>query len=78
MMSVMSEIETFRQRVEQFLERTGMPERSFGLQACNDTAFVTDLRAGMEPRTPRRRRVEKFMLDYRAPGAAPRDEGRAA
>lgn len=65
-------------RIDEFLEATGMAPSSFGQAACSDPSFIADLRAGREPRSATRRRVEKFMRDYRAPGAAPRDEGRAA
>lgn len=81
----MSTLEEFRCRIEQFLADTGMAERTFGLGACNDSAFVADLRAGREPRESTRSKVEKFMDAYKIPGAAsaapvanPTREGKAA
>lgn len=35
-------------RIEQFLERTGMPAARLGRLALNDSRFVSDLRKGRE------------------------------
>ena len=53
----------FRSDVEAFLQRTAMAPSRFGLLACNDRAFVIDLRAGREPRLSTIEKVNQFMQD---------------
>ncbi len=54
-------LDEFRHRVEDFLVRTSLAPSRFGLLACNDPAFVQDLRAGREPRLSTIEKVDKFM-----------------
>jgi hypothetical protein len=68
---------TFTERVEAFLDQTGLAPSKFGADACGDPNFVADLRAGMEPRSARRRKVEEFMTRYCLPGSAPSEPNAA-
>jgi hypothetical protein len=62
----------FRQKVDRFLERTGMSATRFGKEAVGDPNFVFDLRAGRAPTLRMAERVSIFMRDAKLP------EGRAA
>lgn len=63
---------TFAERVEAFLAETGLAPSTFGSKACSDPNFIPDLRKGKREFKPSTvRRIEKFMHDYRLPGAAP-------
>lgn len=63
-----SPIAEFIGRIESFLERTGMAPSRLGDLACNDSAFVIDLRAGREPRFSTMKKVDAFMTEYGAEG----------
>lgn len=58
-------IEQFNSLVEDFLAETGMPESRFGRLACNDSAFVTDMREGREARRGTIAKVDAFIRGYR-------------
>lgn len=74
----MSLLQIFRDRVEQFLERTGMAPSRFGAEACADRRFVFDLREGRSPHLRTIEKVEAYMaakeaeaaLDYPQPSEA--------
>lgn len=70
----MTTLEDFRARVEAFLARTAMSDSRFGRLACNDPAFVGELRTGREPRLSTIATVERFMATWQPP-AEPRDGG---
>lgn len=53
----MTEIETFRQTIEQFIAAKGMTPTRFGKEFAGDPLFVFQLREGREPRTDTRRRI---------------------
>lgn len=53
----MTEIETFRQTIEQFITSKGMTPTRFGKEFAGDPLFVFQLREGREPRTDTRRRI---------------------
>lgn len=53
----------FRRKVDQFLTETGMAERDLGFRSVRDASFVSDLRAGREPRERTRERVLAFMAE---------------
>jgi len=57
----MSEIATFRSKVEDFLAATGLSASQLGTKALGDPRFVYDLREGREPRTETRKTVLKFI-----------------
>lgn len=59
--SPLPSLDAFKAAVEKFLAETGMAPSAFGLRACNDSAFVLDLRAGREPRSQTMRKVVEFM-----------------
>lgn len=50
-------------RITHFLDRTGMPETKFGRLAVHDPRFVSDLRAGREPRPSTIARIERFIAN---------------
>lgn len=54
-------------RIEQFLAATGLAETTFCRLACNDSAFLADLRDGRSPSLRTIERVETFMTEYSAP-----------
>ena len=66
----MDELDRFKSEVEAFLKRTGMAASRFGDEACKDSAFVIDLRAGREPRFSMIRRVRGYIERYGAETAA--------
>lgn len=71
----MTTLDAFKSRIEQFLLDWGMAERTFGLSACKDTAFVRDLREGREPRQSTIEKVERFMREHeQAQNAATTDD----
>lgn len=57
----MSQIESFSERVEAFLKRTGIAASRFGEEAVGDRSFVEDLRAGRSPRLVTADRVDAYM-----------------
>ena len=65
----MTDPQEFLAEVERFLSDTGMAPAKFGVDACNDSALVFDLRAGREPRSRTIRRVREFMALCRIPVA---------
>ncbi len=67
-MLTMETLAKFNDRVSEFIDRTGLAPSRFGFEACGDPNFVTDLRAGREPRESTRSKVEKFMDGYKMPG----------
>jgi hypothetical protein len=54
----------FHKRVEAYLSRTGMKPSLFGLLACKDQSFVSDLGNGREPKLSTIERVDQFMRDH--------------
>lgn len=52
-------------QIEKFLEEMAMPSTKFGRLAAHDPRFVGDLRNGRTPRPRTRKRVERFMNQYR-------------
>lgn len=61
----MSEIDSFRARVETFIADHGWTPTRFGREAAKDPLFVFQLREGREPRSATRTKVTVFM-DERA------------
>ena len=59
----MTEIERFRDSVEQFIASRGITPTQFGREFAADPLFVFQLREGREPRTATRQRI----LDAIAP-----------
>jgi len=59
----MTEIERFRDTVEQFIASRGITPTQFGREFAADPLFVFQLREGREPRTATRQRI----LDAIAP-----------
>lgn len=57
----MSEIDTFRARVEAFISERGWTATRFGRMAARDPLFVFQLREGREPRSATRLKVVAFM-----------------
>jgi predicted transcriptional regulator len=57
----MSLLQSFRDRVENFLERTGMAPSRFGKEACNDRRFVFDIREGRSPHIRTIEKVEAYI-----------------
>lgn len=61
----MTPLQDFRDRVETFLALTGMAPSRFGDLACNDRAFVKDMRQGRrEFRFSTIAKVDRFMSEY--------------
>jgi hypothetical protein len=55
-----------RTDVENFLARTGMPDRQFGLQSLNDTRIVYDLRRAQRKFSADHvDKMNEFMENYR-------------
>lgn len=54
----------FVAEVEAFLSATGMDRTTFGVDAVNDSMFVTGLRKGREPREKTVTKVRQFMRDH--------------
>lgn len=57
----MSEIEAFKDQVEEFLRRNRITPTRFGILFAQDPQFVFQLRAGREPRTRMRQRILEAM-----------------
>lgn len=62
----MSLLQSFRDRVEGFLSRTGMAPSRFGDEACNDRRFVFDLRDGRSPGLKTIDKVDAYMAAKKA------------
>ena len=65
----------FKEKVEDFLKRTGMSPSTLGRLALNDSSFVLTMRGyrGQKPRSPTLDtvdRVEEFMDNYVPAGQA--------
>lgn len=73
----MDAIEDFKSRIDTFLKRSGLSPSRFGDLACNDPAFVFDLRNGREPKFSTIEKVDNFMVDYVADCEADADEAEA-
>ncbi len=67
----MDELKAFKAEIDAFLAKHDMAPATFGAEACNDTAFVTDLRDGREPRFSTIAKVRAFMADYEARDGKP-------
>jgi len=50
-------LNTFRKRVEDFIQAHGLSPTTFGRDLAGDPNFVADLRAGREPREATKRKV---------------------
>jgi len=74
----MSLLQSFRDRVENFLERTGMAPSRFGAEACNDRRFVFDLREGRSPHFRTVEKVEAYIMAREAEMNTKRAEEPAA
>ncbi len=57
----MTQADTFLERVERFLESSGMTPTGFGREAVGDPKLVFELRDGREPRRKTRERILKFI-----------------
>jgi hypothetical protein len=51
--------------IERFLDRTGTPPTTFGIQALKDPRFVWSMRAGREPKFRTIKRVMDFLESQR-------------
>lgn len=58
---------TLLQKIEAFLERTGMSATAFGIEALNDPPFVQQMRAGRDPKLSTAQKIETFIEGYRPP-----------
>ena len=56
-------------QVEEFCEREGMAQTTFGRKAVGDGGFVAGLRAGRRPRPATRDKVRRFLADRSPDGA---------
>ena len=56
---------TLLQKIEAFLERTGMSATAFGIEALNDPPFVQQMRAGRDPKLSTAQKIETFIEEYR-------------
>lgn len=54
----------FLQKIEDFLQATGMPPTTFGLKAVNTSRFVFDLRKGSGCTVATMDKAKAFMEDY--------------
>jgi hypothetical protein len=61
----MTEIEKFRQKVEDFIAREGWSPSRFGQESANDAKLVFQLRSGREPMTATREKILRFMREYK-------------
>ena len=50
-----------RLRIETYLKRSGTPPTRFGREVLGDPGFVSDLRAGREPRPGTCRRIAEWL-----------------
>ena len=48
-------------RIERYLRRSRMRPTAFGREAARDPHFVRDMRAGREPRSTLRRRINAYL-----------------
>ncbi len=53
----MTELERFRETVEQLISANGLTATNFGKEFAGDPVFVFQLRNGREPRSQTRRRI---------------------
>lgn len=65
----MTEIERFRDTVEQFIASKGITPTQFGREFAADPLFVFQLRDGREPRTATRQRILDAIAPARKEGA---------
>lgn len=65
----MTEIERFRNTVEQFIASKGITPTQFGREFAADPLFVFQLRDGREPRTATRQRILDAIAPARKEGA---------
>ena len=70
----MSTREQFIRRIEAFLKSHEMAPSRFGLLACNDPLFVSDLRGGRKPNVDLMDRVDRFMSSDTGDGCASSDK----
>lgn len=61
---------TLLTEVERFLDLTGTPPTTFGLQAMKDPMFVWHLRQGREPRFGTIQKVKEFIAQAQKESAA--------
>lgn len=57
----MSELDAFRQSVEDFIAEQQWTPTRFGREAAGDPLFVFQLRDGREPRSSTRQKIANFM-----------------
>ena len=60
----MSDIETFRAKVEGYIEGRGISPTQFGKRFAGDPLFVFQLRNGREPRFSTRQRILSAMEQH--------------
>lgn len=65
------EIEEFRAEVEAFLRESRLTASGFGDRAAGDPNFISDLRAGREPRRRLRAKVRAFIARRRENRTSP-------
>ena len=58
--------EEFKKIVSDFLERTGIPASTFGIQAKNDPNFVFRVMSGQEVKEEGKLRVLDFINNYKS------------
>ncbi len=56
----------FRQKIFDFIKRTGISPTSFGEMAKNDPSFVRRLEKGQEVKESGKKQVLEFMENYKA------------
>lgn len=66
--------EEFTRRVEGFLERTGMSERQFGIEAVSDHKFLNRLRSGAGITLTVIEKAERFIANTEAGGPSERQQ----
>lgn len=65
----MSEIETFKNSVEDFIAKANITPTLFGKKFANDPLFVFQLREGREPRSATRQKIIEAMEAERGEAA---------
>lgn len=66
---LMTRDESFLQKIEEFLAKSGMPPTIFGRQAVGDGNFLRELRNGRSPSLRVAERVESFIATQLNNGA---------
>lgn len=69
---------TFLEEIEKFMARHDMNPTTFSLLCKNDPAFVLRIKRGRNPQADTIDEVRRFMKEYKAPKARPRQRSERA